>query len=151
MVDFEGDSRSKVITIPQVDLEKNEFEKNLRILAQPKFGRCLLVGSNGKIQETNFLWALFEKLKGLFGGCNHTNQSLVEFSVIHFFVQGIKNGWLKKEDLERVNSLARRAGLTSFGAEADGKHKELHTLVQLIKRVVNGEGQKRLIHKRSLC
>ena len=85
-------------------LDEFQFHQTLKTLAQPKWGQSLLVEANGEIKETNFLRAIFEKIKGFFGGCNRTNKSLVELKTIQFLSQGIANKWLKADDLRSLSN-----------------------------------------------
>ncbi len=116
--------------------EEIKFHQTLETLAQPKFGQSLLVDASGEIKETHFLRAIFEKLKGFFGGYDRTNKSLVELKIIHFLARGISNNWLKANDLKLVKQLALRVGLTAFDSQTPDKHHELRLLVGLIDATV---------------
>lgn len=143
---------SAQMVISQNYANENAFKKILQTLAQPKFGRSLLVEASGELRETNFLRALFEKLKGFFGGCNRTNKALVELKVIHFLALGITNNWLKGDDLKLVNQLAKRLGLMPADslnlAKGHDKHSELRQLVALINATVQNSIK---LHQAETC
>ena len=134
-----NNATSTQIGITQAYPTEDAFKKSLQKFAQPKFGRSLLVEATGEIKETNFLRALFEMLKGLFGGCNRTNKSLVELKIIHFLSQGLTNKWLKDDDIKLVEQLAKRAGLTPPNDKAIDQHSELRQLVDVIRNAAKNK------------
>jgi hypothetical protein len=86
----------------------------------------------GKLDKATFFESTWEAFKGLLGFQNRTNRYLIEFKTIEF-IESVEDLIETKEELELIQFLAKRAGLTETKKK---EHDELNSVVNsLIKKI----------------
>jgi len=94
--------------------QSNDYSSRLQTLAQPKFGISLITDDQGQVKEAYAPRILWEKIKGLFGGIDHTESSRVGYLALEFVAKGIKHEEAENTPrFELMKRFAERAGLLS--------------------------------------
>lgn len=123
------------------------FDKQLDSISKPSFVKNYLIvkkNENGvALKQTHVFCAAWEKITGLLGYCNSTDETLIEFATIAFLEQN--KTWAKNTDNEKINQLAERAGLRPdrmtqmklavgliTAEEADNRKKKQHESLNAI-------------------
>lgn len=93
-------------------VENQSYLSSLEQLSQPKITRGLIYTDEGKFQEVLLICVLWEKLKGLLGGVDHSDMQRIHLPAMKFIAEGLyRNELNDKVQVNQVAQFAQRIGL----------------------------------------
>lgn len=91
----------------------------LNTLCENKFFTGVVYTDQGEVQEVSLFQIFFEKIKGLFGYEDHSNQKIVAYHAMTFLCAGIEKGFLgENEQVLKVVQFVKRVGLVAENTDS---------------------------------
>jgi len=121
--------------------DTEQFHKDLSEISKNKRGKFLILRKDGRIGETHVFKFIYEKARGIFTKVSLCDHDLIGLRIAETLEFGASKGWLKNNDLNAIETIAKRAGLDSKqNKEVKGSDRVLQKYIISLKEEI-GKGE----------